>query len=100
MKQRIWKLSPQQLKEKTGLEQIVGSRVGQFRRFWSTLSRNYITVWGLGIIVIMIILAVLAPYIAPYGYETMILPDRICPIACNRLTPSIYWAPITLAGIS
>jgi peptide/nickel transport system permease protein len=34
---------------------------------------------GLGIILIMIILAVLAPYIAPYGYETMNLPDRLQP---------------------
>ena len=79
MKQRVWKLSPQQLKQKMGLEQMIGSRLEQFRRFWSALSRNYITVWGLGIIVIMIILAVLAPYIAPYGYETMILPDRLQP---------------------
>jgi peptide/nickel transport system permease protein len=34
---------------------------------------------GLGIILIMIILAVLAPYVAPYGYETMTLTDRLQP---------------------
>jgi peptide/nickel transport system permease protein len=79
MKQRVWKLSPQQLKQKTELEQIIGSRLGQLWRFWSTLSHNYITMCGLGIILIMIILAVLAPYIAPYGYETMNLPDRLQP---------------------
>lgn len=65
--------------QQTGLRQVIGPRLAQLRRFWSTLSRNYITVWGLGIIVIMIILAVISPYIAPYGYETMILPDRLQP---------------------
>jgi peptide/nickel transport system permease protein len=85
MKQRVWKLSPQQLKQKTGLEQIIGSRSGQLRRFWSTLSHNYITMCGLGIILIMIILAVLAPYIAPYGYKTMTLPDRLQPPNTNHL---------------
>lgn len=59
------------------MRQTIGPRLKQIRRFWSTLSRNYITVVGLGIIVIMIIVAVLAPYIAPYGYETMILADRL-----------------------
>lgn len=65
--------------QQTGLRQVIGPRLGQLRRFWSTLSRNYITVWGLGIIVIMIILAVISPYVAPYSYETMILPDRLQP---------------------
>ncbi len=66
-------------KQQTGLRQVIGPKLERLRHFWSTLSRNYITVGGLGIIVIMIILAVLAPYIAPYGYETMILSDRSQP---------------------
>lgn len=40
-------------------------------RFWRTLSRNDITLWGLGVIIAMALAAVAAPYIAPYGYEVM-----------------------------
>lgn len=77
MKEKVWKPGWQRLEQQTGLGQVIGPRLEQLRQFWSILSRNYITVCGLGIIVIMISLAALAPYIAPYSYETMILADRL-----------------------
>lgn len=83
MKQQVWELS--KLEQQAGLGQVIGPRLKQLRRFWSTLSRNYITMCGLGIIIIMIVLAVLAPYIAPYGYETMILADRLQPSSTKHL---------------
>ena len=79
MKEQVWKPVQQQRERQMGLRQTIGPRLKQIQRFWSTLSHNYITMCGLGIILIMIILAVLAPYIAPYGYETMTLPDRLQP---------------------
>jgi peptide/nickel transport system permease protein len=79
VKEQSWKLSQRQLEQQTGLGQVIGPRLDKLRQFWSTLSRNYLTMCGLGIILIMIILAVLAPYIAPYGYETMNLPNRLQP---------------------
>jgi peptide/nickel transport system permease protein len=79
MRKRVWELRQQVFEQQTGLRQVIGPRLGQLRRFWSTLSHNYITMCGLGIILIMIILAVLAPYIAPHSYETMVLADRLQP---------------------
>jgi peptide/nickel transport system permease protein len=77
VKEQAWKLNQQQMEQQTRLGQVIGPRVAQLRQFWSTLSRNYITMLGLGIIIIMIVLAVLAPHIAPYSYETMVFADRL-----------------------
>lgn len=85
MKEQAWKPSQQQLERKTRFGQVIGPRLEQLRWFWSTLSRNHIAVFGLSIIIIMIVLAVLAPYIAPYGYEKMVLPDRLQPSSAKHL---------------
>lgn len=85
VKQQLGKPSQQQLEQQTGPGQVIGLRLEQLQRFWSTLSRNYITVGGLGIIVIMISVAVLAPYIAPYAYETTLLTDRLQPPSTGHL---------------
>lgn len=84
MKEQVWKLN-QQPQQQTGLGLMTGPRLERLRQFWNTLSRNYITVVGLGIVVIMIIMAILASYIAPYGYETMVLTDRLQPPSARHL---------------
>src|SRR5689334_18687269 len=46
---------------------LIPLRVGGFRRFWRRFSRNKIAVFALAFIIFQIIIAVTAPYIAPYN---------------------------------
>lgn len=46
---------------------LISSKVGGFRRFWRRFSRNKIAGFALAFIIFQIIIAVTAPYIAPYN---------------------------------
>ncbi len=52
------------------------SRADRLRRFWRVLSANRITIIGLFVVVLMCIIAVIAPVAAPYHYAEMVLEDR------------------------
>ena len=41
-----------------------------WRDAWVRLRRNRLAVFGAGVLLLMALLSVLAPWIAPYGYET------------------------------
>ena len=49
----------------------------ELRLIWRTLSRNYATLAGIIIIVIMFSVAILAPLLIPYEYDEMLLKDRL-----------------------
>ena len=53
------------------------SRSGPWREAWRTFRRNQLALAGLIIIVFFIVLAFLAPYIAPYDYKEQVLQDRL-----------------------
>lgn len=49
----------------------------ELRLMWRTLSRNYITLVGIFIVVVVFSVAVFAPLLIPYGYDEMLLKDRL-----------------------
>lgn len=77
MREGAWESNQPRFEQPVRRDQYVQLKIEQLRRYWTSLSNNYITILGLGILVIMLLLAILAPFIAPYGYETMILADRL-----------------------
>ncbi|WP_243291549.1 nickel transporter permease [Bacillus sp. FJAT-47783] len=46
---------------------------------WETFRRNKIALIGLSIVILFILLAILAPVIAPYGFKEQQLSDRLLP---------------------
>jgi peptide/nickel transport system permease protein len=56
---------------------IIAPAFVRARQFWKSLSRNFASTLGLAIIVVMAIVAVAGPALAPYSYETVILSDRM-----------------------
>lgn len=59
------------------VDAVSASRSGPWREAWRTFRRNHLALAGLIIIVFFIILAFLAPYIAPYDYTEQVLQDRL-----------------------
>lgn len=60
-----------------GLPQIMPTKTTSlWADAWARLRRNRMAVLGLIIIVVMVLVALLAPVIAPGGYRTQVLPDR------------------------
>ena len=51
----------------------------QLRLYWQRLRRVPTSVVGLGILVLFLVLAVIGPWIAPYGYSEQIPDDRAQP---------------------
>ena len=49
------------------LEEEKGSSL--WRDAWIKLSKNYLALFGLGVIVLLCVVSLLTPWIAPYGYE-------------------------------
>ncbi|MCZ7569743.1 MAG: ABC transporter permease [Ardenticatenaceae bacterium] len=54
-------------------------------RFLRVLLRNYATALGLAIIVVMIVVALVGPVLAPYKYDEVILTDRLQPPSAEHL---------------
>lgn len=50
---------------------------GPWRDAWKAFRKNKTAMLGLGIIVFFILIAVLAPFIAPYDYKEQVLMDRL-----------------------
>ncbi|MFD1772686.1 nickel transporter permease [Paenibacillus rhizophilus] len=50
---------------------------GPWRDAWKAFRRNKTAMLGLGIIVFFILIALLAPFIAPYDYKEQVLMDRL-----------------------
>ncbi|WP_427052757.1 nickel transporter permease [Paenibacillus sp. TC-CSREp1] len=59
------------------VDAVPASGSGPWREAWRTFRRNRLALAGLLIIVFFIILAFLAPYIAPYDYKEQVLQDRL-----------------------
>ena len=51
--------------------QILGEEKGSslWRDAWIKLSKNYLALLGLGIMILLCLVSLLTPWIAPYGYE-------------------------------
>jgi peptide/nickel transport system permease protein len=49
----------------------------QLWRFWTSLSHNRITIFGLVIIIVMALIALLSARLAPYSYETVSLSEKL-----------------------
>lgn len=64
---------------------VVAPSTQRARLFWQALTRDRLTVWGLALILGMGVMAVLAPVIAPYRYDTVILSDRLQPPSAAHL---------------
>lgn len=60
-------------------------RLERLQSFWRRLSRNTISLAGLGIILFMLIAAVLSPTLSPYAYEAIQLPERLEPPSTRHL---------------
>lgn len=52
---------------------------GPWRDAWKAFRKNKTALLGLGLILFFIIIAIIAPYIAPYGYKDQQLMDRLKP---------------------
>ncbi|MCW3793516.1 ABC transporter permease [Paenibacillus sp. LS1] len=59
------------------IDAATASTAGPWREAWRTFRKNRLALAGLIIIVFFILLAFLAPYIAPYDYKEQVLADRL-----------------------
>jgi peptide/nickel transport system permease protein len=80
-----WLLEQKSEVPQTRLGQALEPRLRQLGDFWFRLSRNPIAVLGLVIIIVMLVLAALAPTIAPYPYEKVNLAERLEPPSGKHL---------------
>lgn len=71
--------------QQTRLGQGLELRVRRLAEFWGRLARNPIAVLGLAIIIVMLVLAALAPAIAPYPYQKVNLAERLEPPSGRHL---------------
>ena len=62
----------------------------QFRDMWRRLQKNKIAVVCLVVIVIMFIVAIFAPYIAPYGYDEQNYSNTYAPPSAENLLGTDY----------
>ena len=58
--------------------------VSPWREAWTAFKRNRLAMAGLGIVLFFILLALLAPLIAPYGYKDVSLSDRLQPPSADH----------------
>lgn len=59
------------------IDAATASTAGPWREAWRTFRKNRLALAGLIIIVFFILLAFIAPYIAPYDYKEQVLVDRL-----------------------
>ena len=61
---------------------------------WIKLRKNYLAVFGLSVLVLLCIVSLLTPWIAPYGYEQQNLM-----LGATPPSAAIGWGPISLGAI-
>lgn len=67
------------------IRQLSNIGMNPLQRFWRNLSRNPITLWGLVIIVIMLLVALLSPSLAPHEPDMVNLAERLQPPSVTHL---------------
>ena len=75
---------------------------GQWGMVWRRLKRNKMAMFGLGIIVLLLIIAIVASYITPSGYDYQVLGDRLLPpgthFETEGVTCDVVAGEIDIAG--
>jgi peptide/nickel transport system permease protein len=59
-------------------------RISEFKRFYRVLTNRAVVVFGLVIIIILILMAIFAPLIAPYDPYKLDIKNRLAPISLNH----------------
>ena len=84
------------------------ARLGSFYKGWLSLQSNHMAMFGLGILLLVVIMAIFAPLLAPYSWTEQNLANRLMPIGTEGhilgtdslgrdiLSRLIYGARITL----
>ena len=67
-----------------------------WRDAWVRLRRNRLAVFGAGVLVLMAVLSILAPWLAPYGYETQNLELKAVPPQSRWHTMQAVYSRCTL----
>ena len=67
-----------------------------WRDAWVRLRRNRLAVFGAGVLVLMAVLSILAPWLAPYGYETQNLELKAVPPQSRWHTMQAVYGRCTL----
>lgn len=58
---------------------IQDEAVSPWKEAWQTFKKNRLALVGLGIVIFFIIIAAIAPLIAPYSFKDQVLADRLLP---------------------
>jgi len=59
-------------------------QLSPWKEAWQSFYKNRLAIAGLGIVIFFIIIALLAPWIAPYSYKEMKLTDKLMPPTGNH----------------
>ena len=69
------------LDENNALDEISGKKHGQWVDVMRRLARNKLAMAGLVIVVLLVVVAILAPVLAPYDYKTQEFSNRLAPLS-------------------